>query len=235
MPGAPDAMVTQAKPEALDDDELVQRVRAGDLGAFELLMRRHNQKLYRAVRSVLRSGFDIEDTMQDTYLAAYKNLHQFEGRAKFATWLLKIGINEALARVRRRICLLDLDQSPEESAPMEPSSQSVRTPEEQASDHQLVAIVEAAIDRLPEDYRQVLMLRGVESFDTADTAEVLGMTAAAVKQRLHRAREMLQQEVAGHVGGALQSAFGFMGDRCDLVVASVMYRIRAQQQPNLEP
>jgi RNA polymerase sigma-70 factor, ECF subfamily len=229
MHGGPDALKVAAVSGAEDDEQLVQRVKGGDLGAFELLMRRHNQKLYRAVRSVLRDGSEIEDTMQDAYVAAFKNLGQFEGRARFVTWLLKIGVNEALGRVRRRVCLLDLDESPEENARMEAQSGPVRTPEEQASNHQLVAMVEEALDGLPDDYRQVLMLRGVEALDTAEAADVLGLSEAAVKQRLHRAREMLQAQVEGRVGTALQSAFGFLGARCDQVVAVVMLRIRADQ------
>jgi RNA polymerase sigma-70 factor (ECF subfamily) len=226
MHATPDA-VTQADGPS-EDDQLVQRARAGDLAAFELLVRRHNQKLYRAVRSVLRDGAEIEDVMQDAYLAAFRNLGQFEGRAKFTTWLLRIGINEALGRLRRRVCWLDLDESPEERAHMEQQSGPVRTPEDKVANQQLVAIVETALDGLPEDYRQVLMLRGVESMDTAETADVLGLSEAAVKQRLHRAREMLQQQLEGQVGGALQSAFGFLGPRCDSIVRRVMQAVREE-------
>lgn len=231
MPAHPAAASSTADAAAPDDEALVRRVRAGDVAAFELLMRRHNQKLYRAIRSVLRDGFEIEDTMQDSYLAAFRSLAQFEGRAKFSTWLLKIGVNEARARVRRRVCLLDLDETPEESARMQGQSDPVPTPEEQAANHQLVALVESALDTLPDDYRQVLMLRGVESLDTAEAADVLGLSEAAVKQRLHRARAMLHEQIQDRVGGALQATFGFLGDRCDLIVASVMYRIRAERDP----
>jgi RNA polymerase sigma-70 factor (ECF subfamily) len=231
MPGLPDALNAPKLSGSRSDEELVERAKEGDLGAFALLMRRHNQKLYRAIRSILRSGPDIEDSMQDAYVAAFRGLPRFEGRAKFSTWLLKIGINEALGRVRRRVCFLDLDESPEELAHMEEQCGPIQTPEEQASHHQLVAIVEAALDQLPDDYRQVLMLRGVESLDTAEAAEVLGLTEAALKQRLHRARSMLLGELEGQVGAALQAAFGFLGDRCDLVVAGVMHRIR--QEPKI--
>jgi RNA polymerase sigma-70 factor, ECF subfamily len=220
-----DARLTQPS-----DELLVERVKEGDLSAFELLVRRHNQRLYRAVRSVLRSGEDVEDAMQDTYFAALKHIDQFEGRARFGTWLLQIGINEARARLRRRGRLVALDDLPGENEAVASLSehQPVRTPEQQVGNHEIVAVVEAAIDRLPADYRQVLVLRMVDSLDTAETAEVLGMGESAVRQRLHRAREMLEKDVERRVGSVMQAAFGFLGDRCDRIVAEVMRRCFAE-------
>jgi len=212
------------------DEQLVERVKQGDLSAFELLVRRHNQRLYRAVRSVLRTGEEVEDAMQDAYFAALKHIDQFEGRAQFGTWLLRIGINEARARLRRRGRLVALDDLPADKqagadlAEREP----VRTPEQQVGQNEIVAVVEAAIDRLPDDYRQVLMLRMVDALDTAETAEVLGMGESAVRQRLHRAREMLEKDVQRQVGSVMQSAFGFLGIRCDRIVAEVMRRCFAE-------
>jgi len=208
------------------DEQLVERVKQGDLTAFELLVRRHNQRLYRAIRSVLRSGEEVEDAMQDTYFAALKHVDQFEGRAQFGTWLLKIGINEARARLRRRGRLVALDDLP--AAGRDPSDMAehnpVRTPEQQVGSHEVLALVEAAIDRLPDDYRQVLVLRMVDSLDTAATAEVLGLGETAVRQRLHRARQMLEKDVERTVGTVMQNAFGFLGARCDRIVAEVMRR-----------
>jgi RNA polymerase sigma-70 factor (ECF subfamily) len=223
-------MVTPDAPgpatEPADDNVLIGRVRGGDLAAFELLMRRHNQKLYRAVRAILRDGAEVEDVMQETYLSAFKHLHQFQGRARFATWLLKIGIHEGFARLRRQVPVVALDDaidSMEEVSFM--NTMRARSPEEEASQHQMVDLVEAALDRLPTEHRQILVLRGVESLDTAEVAEVLGLSEAAVKQRLHRARVMLQMALAGKVDDALPSAFGFLGSRCDRVVARVMQAI----------
>jgi RNA polymerase sigma-70 factor, ECF subfamily len=215
------------------DEALVDRVKQGDLSAFELLVRRHNQRLYRAVRSVLRTGEEVEDAMQDAYFAALKHIDQFEGRAQFGTWLLRIGINEARARLRRRGRLVALDELPagNESTAGLDEREPVRTPEQQVSNHEIVAVVEAAIDRLPDDYRQVLVLRMVDALDTAQTAEVLGMGESAVRQRLHRAREMLEKDVERQVGSVMQSAFGFLGARCDRIVAEVMRRCFAELGP----
>jgi RNA polymerase sigma-70 factor, ECF subfamily len=215
------------------DEQLVDRVKEGDLTAFELLVRRHNQRLYRAIRSVLRSGEEVEDAMQDTYFAALKHVDQFEGRAQFGTWLLKIGINEARARLRRRGRLVALDDLPEGLGAPSPAAEQnpVRTPEQQVGSHELITLVEAAIDRLPDDYRQVLVLRMVDALDTAETAEVLGLGEAAVRQRLHRAREMLERDVERTVGSVMQNAFGFLGPRCDRIVAEVMRRGLAELAP----
>jgi RNA polymerase sigma-70 factor (ECF subfamily) len=211
-----------------DDDAdraLIERARRGDMEACELLMRRHNRRLYRVIRSVLRTDSEVEDTMQDTYLAALRNLDQFEGRSKFGTWLLKIATNAALARMRQRMRVIALDDLPDLDGPMMDLDAGVATPEQQVSSYEMVGIVEEAIDRLPYDYRQVFMLRTVEALDTEETADVLGLNEEAVRQRLHRAREMLQASIERQVGTAVHLAFGFLGRRCDRIVASVLRRM----------
>ena len=210
------------------DEILVERARTGDMVACAALMRRYNQRLYRAIRSILKTGSDVEDTMQDTYLAALRNLEQFEGRAQFGTWLLKIGTNAALARMRQRMRVMQLDDLPDldDLEPMlDLEAHAAHTPEQQVSNFEIGAIVEEAIDRLPYDYRQVFMLRIIEGVDTTQTAEVLGLGEDAVRQRLHRAREMLQVDIQGHVGSATPVAFGFLGRRCNRVVANVLQRL----------
>jgi len=217
-------------PESADADPgeeiLVDRARTGDMSACAVLMRRYNQRLYRVVRSVLKTGSDVEDTMQDTYLAALRNLDRFEGRAPFGTWLLRIGTNTALARMRQRMRVVQLDDLPDLDT-LEPmlDRTAARTPEQHVSGSEIMAIVEAAIDRLPYDYRQVFTLRTIEGLDTAETAKVLGMGEDAVRQRLHRAREMLQADIEGRDGNAVRAAFGFLGRRCNRVVAKVLQRL----------
>jgi RNA polymerase sigma-70 factor (ECF subfamily) len=217
------------------EEILVDRARTGDMVACAALMRRYNQRLYRAIRSVLKTGTDVEDTMQDTYLAALRNLEQFEGRAQFGTWLIKIGTNAALARMRQRMRVVQLDDLPDLDD-LEPllglDAQAARTPEQQVSSHETIAIVEGAIDRLPYDYRQVFMLRTIEGLDTTETADVLGLGEDAVRQRLHRAREMLQTDIQGHVGSSVPMAFGFLGRRCNRVVDNVLQRLSEDLSPD---
>ena len=210
------------------EEILVDRARTGDMAACEALMRRYNRRLYRVIRSVLRTDSDVEDTMQDTYVAVLRNLDQLKGRAQFGTWLLKIGTNAALARLRQRMRVVQLDDLPDldDREPLDLAVEATRTPEQQVSNSEIAAIVEGAIDRLPYDYRQVFMLRTIEGLDTSETAEVLGLGEDAVRQRFHRAREMLQVDIHDHVGStAIGTAFGFLGRRCNRVVAAVLRRL----------
>jgi RNA polymerase sigma-70 factor (ECF subfamily) len=208
-----------------EDTQLVDRVKAGDRSAFELLMRRHNQRLFRAIRSVLRNDAEVEDVMQDAYCAAFVHLDQFQGRAKFSTWLLRIGVNEALGRLRRQRTIAIDDLPLAQGARVQDQSTPNETPEQQLSGRELVAIVEKALDRLPIEYRSVFVLRVVESLDTAESADVLGLSEAAVKQRLHRAREMLQSHLATQLDAALPATYAFLGARCDRLVANVMAKL----------
>jgi RNA polymerase sigma-70 factor (ECF subfamily) len=157
------------------------------MNACEALMRRYNQRLYRVIRSVLKSDADVEDTMQDTYVAVLRNLDQLKGRARFGTWLLKIGTNAALARLRQRMRVVQLDDLPDLDD-LEPvgdrGAGDARTPEQQVSNNELVAIVEEAIDRLPYDYRQVFMLRTIEGL--VSMLEVVGMHGAGQSKALHQ-------------------------------------------------
>ena len=210
------------------EEILVDRARTGDMIACEALMRRYNQRLYRVIRSVLKTGSDVEDTMQDTYVAVLLSLDQFEGRAPFGTWLLKIGTNAALARMRQRMRVVQLDDLPDLDD-LDPTGDlaaaDAHTPEQQVSNREIGAIVEEAIGRLPYDYRQVFMLRTIEGLDTTETAELLGLQEDAVRQRLHRAREMLQGDLRGLAGSAICTTFGFLGHRCNRVVANVLCRL----------
>jgi RNA polymerase sigma-70 factor (ECF subfamily) len=230
----------KSEPAAEDADSteklLVDRARTGDMIACEALMRRYNQRLYRAIRSVLKTGSDVEDAMQDTYLAALRNLDQFEGRAHFGTWLLKIGTNAALARMRQRMRVVQLDDLPDldNLEPMlDPDADAARTPEQQVSSYEIAAMLEEAIDRLPYDYRQVFMLRMIEGLGTTETASVLGLGEDAVRQRLHRAREMLQADIRGQDGSSVRVAFGFLGRRCNRVVANVLRRLAERSAERL--
>lgn len=217
--------VQPAALELQSDEQLVARVRAGETCLFEVLMRRNNQRLYRAVRAILRDESDVEDVMQQAYVAAFTHLGQFAGAARFATWLLRIGMNEAKARLRgRRRHLVSIDD-PQSDDVIREDEPMPTTPEDRAAGRELAALLEETVDRLPELYREVFMLRLVEELSTADTAAVLGLGEEAVKQRLHRARAMVQQAIEARLGASAQGAFSFQAPRCDRVVAAVMARI----------
>jgi RNA polymerase sigma-70 factor, ECF subfamily len=179
---------------SITDEEVVERVRGGDIGSYEILMSRYNQRLYRIAISILRNHSEVEDVIQEAYTRAYQHLDQFAGEAKFATWLTKIAINEALGRVRRRrqnvVGALSLDTNLHLLRSLRAEA---RDPERQAYDHELKLTLKHAIDALPDIYRSVLVLRAVEGLSGAETAARLGIGENAIKVRLHRALYMLRK------------------------------------------
>lgn len=213
--------------ETVTDEEAVKRVLAGETSIFEVLMRRYNQRLFRATRAILGDDEDAQDAVQEAYLNAYRSLRQFEGRAKFSTWLTRIAVNEALARLRinKKFVELEAISSGEEKD----MATSNLNPEEEANRRALGRVLESAIDRLPESYRSVFMLREVEGMSTTETADCLDMSEDAVKVRLHRARALMRKEIYQQTGAATASAFIFLGERCDRMVASVMERIESHK------
>jgi RNA polymerase sigma-70 factor, ECF subfamily len=214
--------------EPLSDDEVVRRVLDGETALFEIIMRRYNQRLYRIARGILRDDSEAEDVMQDAYVRAYSHLSQFAGRSQFATWLSRIAIHEALARVRRRNRMHQLGSA--DSNAGDDDMNLIATspnPEEQTSACELGKALEAAILAIPQQYRLVLMMRDVEQMNTAETAAALEISEENVKVRLHRARALVRKELFARGGAEAASAFSFMGARCDRVVAGVLDKIHA--------
>lgn len=208
------------------DDEVLARVRGGEIDAFEVVMRRYNQRVYRTVRAILRDEDETLDVMQEAYVNAFAHLGEFSGRARFSTWLTRIAVHEAFARLRKRKRLEPLDETDSEDRFM---ASPVLGPENRASDGELRAFLEEAVDGLPETFRTTFVLRSVEQLSVTETAEVLGIPEETVKTRLYRARERLQNALTERVGGTLPDLFGFHRPRCDRVVANVLARIRQLQ------
>jgi RNA polymerase sigma-70 factor (ECF subfamily) len=211
--------------EPLPDEEVVSRVLNGETPLFELIMRRYNQRLYRIARAIVRDDAEAEDIMQEAYVRAYEHLGQFAGRAQFATWLTRIAIHEALGRVRRRNRVEQIGGNESEGETEMDVPATTLNPEEQTSIGELGEALENAILGIPEEYRLVLMMRDVEQLSTSETAAVLDLSEVNVKVRLHRARAMVRKQLFAQAGAEAPSAFGFMGARCDRVVAAVMGRI----------
>jgi RNA polymerase sigma-70 factor (ECF subfamily) len=214
----------------LSDEQVVERVRGGDAALFEILMRRHNQRLYRVVRSVLRDEAGIEDVMQQAYVEAFTHLDQFAGRARFSTWLCRIGWNEARRRVRGATRLRAVgDETELDAALVAGGPDAMNDPEADLSRGQLAGLLESAIDGLPEIYRVVFVLREVEELSTADTADCLSLSEEAVKVRLHRARGLLREALYARIGAEATEAFRFGNARCDRVVAGTFERLALQR------
>lgn len=216
--------------EVMPDEEVVRRVLDGETPLFELIMRRYNQRLYRVARAILRDDAEAEDVMQDAYVRAYTHLAQFGGRSQFATWLTRIAIHEALARVQRRKKTDQLGANEWNDGEGEMNIPATAlNPEEQLSASELGRALESAILSIPEQYRLVLMMRDVEQLSTTETASALDLSEENVKVRLHRARAMVRKNLFAQAGSEAPRAFGFMGERCDRVVARVMERIGSER------
>jgi RNA polymerase sigma-70 factor (ECF subfamily) len=213
----------------LPDDRLVELVRANDRNAFEALMRRHNRRLFRVTRGVLRDNGAAEDAVQETYLRAFTHLDSYRPTGKFGAWLMRVALNEALMMRRRirgdTVSLEELGADvalPVESASTEPPS----------ADQFLEAayartLLEHAIDALPENFRMVFVLRVVEGLDVRETAECLELNPTTVRTRLFRAQRQLRGELVKRLRGESTEIFDFGADRCDRVVERVFEHLPA--------
>jgi RNA polymerase sigma-70 factor (ECF subfamily) len=195
------------------DVEVIARVLAGDRDAFATLVRRHNQRMYRACRAVLRDDQDAEDAVQAAWIKVYRHLASFRGDAAFTTWITRIAVREATARKRREQPLVAIEAN---------AVADDVSPEDQTYAAELGRIFERRLDELPDGLRSVVLLRDVLELDTAETAECLGIREEAVRVRLHRARHAL----AEIVDRGLAETWRFLGARCDRVTAAVMAAIR---------
>lgn len=216
--------------DSVQDVELAERAAAGEEPAFECIMRRHNRLLFRTARSILRSDAEAEDALQDAYLRAWRGLRTFRAESKFSTWLVRIVINEALGRLRRRnsnVIPLDaaLDregQNPEARMEDDPEHR----PDHVATRAEFRRLMEARIDLLPDAFRSVFMLRAVEELSVEEVALVLEIPEATVRTRFFRARGLLREGLSRDVDIALGDAFSFDGERCDRIVADVLAKLR---------
>jgi RNA polymerase sigma-70 factor (ECF subfamily) len=226
--------VPTGRPAAdLPDADLARRVAASDWDALERLMRRHNQTLYRTARSILKDDAEAEDAVQDAFVAAYRAIGAFRGEAKLSTWLTRIVVNEALQRLRRRgrtaeVIVIDADaEGGVEDDALEGVPSAADGPERLAMRGETRRLIEAGIDRLPDAFRTVFVLRAVEEMPVEEAAAVLGIPEATVRTRSFRARSLLRESLARELDVALDHAFAFAGARCDRIVAGVLARLGA--------
>lgn len=221
--------------EKVTDQDVVARIRQGDGASFELIMRRYNRRLYRIARGILRNEAEAEDAVQESYVRAYLNLDRFEGKGPLSAWLAKITINEALGRLRAAAVAnnsisLDDPERGEEANFMAELTFPGPSPEQDAARGEFRRILEATIDALPDVYRLVFVLRGLEELSVAETADCLELEQATVKTRYHRARKILQEHLAGLVQATAGEAFPFAGERCDRIVAGALRRLGIRGQ-----
>jgi RNA polymerase sigma-70 factor (ECF subfamily) len=216
--------------DALGDAELVQLARQRDSGAFRVIMRRHNRRLYRVARAVTRDDSEAEDVVQEAYFHAFANLGNFRGDSGLATWLTRIALNEALGRLRRRrptveLSTLDAESQDETHVISFPPMTANCDPERAVAQREVRRLMERAIDDLPEAFRIVFVMREIEELSIEETAGFLNLPEATVKTRLHRARRLLRQALDEQLAPTLADAFPFDGMRCTRMADRVLERL----------
>lgn len=187
-----------ATPE-FNEAPLVARAKAGDAEAFSELVTHYERKIFRLAKNITRHDEDAEDVLQEAFLKAYSHLDRFEGNSKFYTWLVRIAVNEALMKLRKR----KSDKTVSLDEPLESDGEEMQreiavwdgNPEEQYSGEEMRKILDDALDSLKPDFRTVFTLRDIEELSTEETADALGITVAAVKSRLLRARLALREKL----------------------------------------
>lgn len=224
-------------PEPCDvstEAELVSMAIAGNSAAFSQIMRRHNRLLFRTARSILKNDDDTQDALQEAYLRAWRALASFRSDAKLSTWLVRIAVNEALGRLRRSgahvlplNATIDVDGEAQE---MHMQANPDDQPESSVMRAQIRQQIEARIDSLPDAFRSVFMLRGVEEMSVEETALALDIAQATVRSRFFRARGLLREGLSRDIDMGISDAFSFAGERCDRIVATVLASIAHEQK-----
>jgi RNA polymerase sigma-70 factor (ECF subfamily) len=198
-------MVDSPQSVAFDDLALVAQAKQGDRSAFTELVNRYARKIFRLARHITKNDQDAEDGLQETFLKAYSRLEQFQGDSKFYTWLVRIGVNESLMKIRRRkdgkFVALDQELDTGEGTFVKELRADTENPEEHYSREEIRQALSSAIDSLAEAYKTVFVLRDVDGLSTEETAEALELSVPAVKSRLLRARLQLRDKLKRVLGG----------------------------------
>lgn len=229
-----EALAQTAVCASLSDVELATRASKGDELAFERIMRRHNQLLFRTARSILKSDAESEDAVQEAYLSAWRALGSFRDDARLSTWLVRIVINESLGRLRRRDAqMIPLDSAMELAEQQEQAwmvEEPNRQPEQMAFRAEMGRLIESRIHKLPDAYRTVFVLHALEELSAHEIAAALEISEATVRTRFFRARRLLRQALSREVDLAIGDAFTFAGQRCDRIVARVLARLADERE-----
>ena len=222
------ALAALAATPAEDEDlALAHRIAAGEQTAFELMMRRHNRRLYRLARATLRNDADAEDALQEAYLAAYRNMAAFRGESTLFTWLSRLLLNECYGRLRkhsRRVALFPIADDIEKEVDAM-TINDFNPPYHAAARAELRGLLEARLDALPVSFRTVFVLRSVEELSVEETAHCLGIPEATVRSRHFRANALLREALSRDVGVVEKSLFEFDGVDCDRVVERTLARL----------
>lgn len=210
----------------IEESEIISRILSGEKELYEILVRRNNQKLYRIIRSYLKDEAEIEDIMQNSYIKAFTKLHQFKLEASFSTWLIRIAINESLARLKEKGKLYHINEqigALNKNTILEIPDKRQLNPQDKMIQNEAKHLLENAIDQLGAKYRVVYIMKEVEAMSINEIAVALNLTVANVKVRLHRSKEMLRDKLFELSSDQQVFEFGF--SRCDRITERVMESI----------
>ncbi len=210
----------------IKEAEVIAKILAGEKELYEILIRRNNQKLYRVIRSYLKDEAEIEDIMQDTYIKAFTKLYQFKLESSFATWLIRIGINESLARIKQKGKIFNISNSRDflnHNSILEIPDYRQLNPQDTLIRSEAKQVMENAIDQLDSKYRSVYIMREVEEMSIQEIALALDLSISNVKIRIHRSKEMLKEKLFTLTESKNIFEFGF--GRCDRITDNVMRAI----------
>ena len=219
--------INDFKNHKIEESEVIRRIIGGERELYEILVRRNNQKLYRVIRSYIKDEAEIEDIMQDSYVKAFTKLYQFKLESSFSTWLIRIGINESLARIKQKgkiYHLSELLNKIKSNRVLEIPDNEQLNPQDKMIRNEAKQYLENAIDQLDVKYRTVYIMKEVEEMSLSEIATALDLTIANVKVRLHRSKEMLKEKLYEVTNDKNVYEFGF--SRCDRITENVMRRIQ---------
>lgn len=212
--------------QKIKEADVIKRILGGEKELYEILVRRNNQKLFRIIRSYLKDTAEIEDVMQDTYVKAFTKLYQFKLESSFSTWLIRIGINESLARLKEKGKLYHLNPQSDilkSNTILEIPDNKQLNPQDKMIQIEAKQLLENAIDSLSIKYKTVYIMKQVEEMSLKEVAAALDISVANVKIRLHRSKEMLKEKLYEVTNDKNVFEFGF--SRCDRITENVMKSI----------
>lgn len=219
------------------DLDIIDRVMSGDRALFELIMRRYNRRLFRVARGIIKNDTLAQDIVQEAYINAYKHLDSFKGPKGFSAWLIQITVREALKLSRKeshlRALTNPISEHPQDSVTVTsldnntdtPRSNPAEEPENSTLNNEVITLVAKALDKIPQNFRMVFILREVEGLSIDETAEALSVNPSTVKTRLFRAKLALRRQLTSQYKSAKSQLFPFGGHQCDIIVAKVMKKI----------
>lgn len=220
--------LVSTKPEVNE----ILALRSGKPAAFEQIIRTHNQRLFRIARAILRDSFEAEDVVQEAYIKAFANLDTLESSKEPGAWLAKITSNLAISRLRQKKRNTRLAEELadntviENVTPIRQEGLGEMSPEHQTALTEIRQLLEREIDKLPDGFREVFVLRVVEDMSVIETAQTLDLSPQTVKSRLHRSRAKIQNSIKSQLTAASLKVFPFAGEHCDRITVNVMEKLQ---------